>query len=107
MKQNLNNNPENSQDSTGELNEENISKNSSIDESNTNEDKDSLPSIDIEDEINNRCKDELTDENNDFSNKSLLSNATDDKSENKQNKNGKHAVNLSPKYVFRYSECML
>jgi small subunit ribosomal protein S1 len=87
MKQNPNNNPENSQDSTGELNEENISKNSSIDESNTNEDKDSLPSNDIEDEINNRSKDELTDENTDFSNKSLLSNATDDKSENKQNKN--------------------
>ncbi len=87
MKQNPNNNPENSQDSTGELNEENISKNSSFDESNTNEDKDSLPSNDIEDEINNRSKDELTDENTDFSNKSLLSNATDDKSENKQNKN--------------------
>jgi small subunit ribosomal protein S1 len=87
MKQNPNNNPENSQDSSGELNEENISKNSSIDESNTNEDKDSLPSNDIEDEINNRSKDELTDENTDFSNKSLLSNATDDKSENKQNKN--------------------
>ena len=87
MKQNPNNNPENSKDSSGELNEENISKNSSIDESNTNEDKDSLPSNDIEDEINNRSKDELTDENTDFSNKSLLSNATDDKSENKQNKN--------------------
>ena len=87
MKQNANNNPENSQDSSRELNDDNISKNTNIDESNTREVKDSLPSNDIEDDINNSSKDKSIDENTDFTNKSSLTNTPDDKSENKQNKN--------------------